>query len=201
MHERLYALSSPWAQHLEGSYIPKEALRHVDPSRSQYLYLDNGASELIRDNHCNTAAVRWTVREHGVILAGQDPKSLIDPVSGEQLGDEAVRRLHEYAEWAATPQVRDSMDRWTQPYLVLSFCRMLHTLRSGKVVSKREAGTWALTTLDPGWRELIQRALDDRPDPWDRVHQPADSEAADRTLAFIDYALREGARLRCGEAK
>jgi hypothetical protein len=34
-------------------------------------------------------------------------------------------------------------------------------------------------------------ALDDRPDPWLRVHEPADPEAAGRTLAFIDFVLDE----------
>ena len=48
----------------------------------------------------------------------------------------------------------------------------------------------------PRWSALIQRALDDRPDPWQRVHQAADPEAADRTLAFIDYALEEADSIR-----
>jgi hypothetical protein len=43
---------------------------------------------------------------------------------------------------------------------------------------------------------LIQRALDDRPDPWQRVDQAADPEAADRTLAFVDYALEEADSIR-----
>ncbi|MFN2467823.1 MAG: nucleotidyltransferase domain-containing protein [Gaiellaceae bacterium] len=58
MHERIFARDVPWAQHLEGSYVPKSSLRTVDPSRAPYLYLDNGATELTRDNHCNTAVVR-----------------------------------------------------------------------------------------------------------------------------------------------
>jgi predicted nucleotidyltransferase len=58
MHRRIYARDVPWARHLEGSYVPSEALRRVDPARSEYLYLDNGASELIWSDHCNTAVVR-----------------------------------------------------------------------------------------------------------------------------------------------
>jgi predicted nucleotidyltransferase len=34
MHERLFALESPWARHLEGSYVPRQELRRVDPSRA-----------------------------------------------------------------------------------------------------------------------------------------------------------------------
>lgn len=80
LHARLFTLDVPWAQHLEGSYVPKDLLRHADPARAKFLYLDNGAGELIRDNHCNTAVVRWSLREHGVVLAGPDPKLLIDAV-------------------------------------------------------------------------------------------------------------------------
>lgn len=191
MHTRIYAIQVPWAQHLEGSYVPRESLRHVDPSRSAYLFLDNSASELVWDDHCNTAVTRWILREHGIVLAGPDPKGLIDPVPAEQLRDEALVRVREYADWAPEPTEAGPMSRWKQPYLVLTFCRMLHTLENGRVVSKREAAEWALTTLHPEWSGLIQRALDERADPWIRVHQAADSELVDRTLAFSDYALQK----------
>ena len=64
------------------------------------------------------------------------------------------------------------------------------------MASKQAAGAWALGALDARWSALIQRALDDRPDPWQRVDQAADPEAADRTLAFIDYALEEANSIR-----
>ncbi|MGH3103476.1 MAG: aminoglycoside adenylyltransferase domain-containing protein [Gaiellaceae bacterium] len=201
VHKQLYALDVPWAQHLEGSYIPRDSLRRLGPSRPPYLYLDNGSTELVWDNHCNTQVVRWSLREHGVILAGPDPKSLIDPVSADQLHGEVLTAMHEWATWARESQDRfeaaagqgPAMSRWKQPLLVLSFCRILHTLNSGRVTSKREAGEWALGALDAGWASLVQRALDDRADPWLRVHQPAGAEAVDRTLAFVDYALGEAA--------
>jgi hypothetical protein len=37
--------------------------------------------------------------------------------------------------------------------------------------------------------DFIQQALDDRPDPWQRVYKPAEPETVERTLAFVDYAL------------
>jgi len=81
MHARMYELETPWAQHLEGSYIPRGRIRHVDPTRAPYFYLDNGASRLEWDNHCNTAIVRWSLREHGLVLAGPEIKTLVDPVT------------------------------------------------------------------------------------------------------------------------
>jgi len=205
MHKRLYALESPWAQHLEGSYVPTRSLGHVDPARSSYWFLDNGASELVRDNHCNTAVVRWTLREHGIVLDGPDPTGLVEPVTADELRAEALSVMDEFVAWAHEPQDRfkdaqgrgTDMSRWKQPYLVLTFCRLLHTLEAGIVASKRQAGEWALDALHAEWASLIQQALDDRPDPWGRVHQPADPELAARTLEFADYAASSaGTRAR-----
>ena len=189
LHKRLYALDSPWAQHLEGSYVPKDELRHVDEFRSMYWYLDNGASELIEDSHCNTAVVRRTLRECGIVLAGPDPKSLVEPVSAEQLRKDVLRDLPGWAEWAPEPTKAGGMSCSKQPYLVVNSCRMLRTLETGRVTSKREAGEWAIRALDLEWASLIQQALDDRPDPWVRVYEPAEPETVERTLAFVDYVV------------
>jgi Domain of unknown function (DUF4111)/Nucleotidyltransferase domain len=192
MHRRIYALETPWAQHLEGSYPPREALRRVDPARSPWLYLDNGATDLVRDHHCNTAVVRWTLREHGVVLAGPPAETLVDPVSADELRSEMQTAARDWAEWAREPHPRfgpGAMSRRQQSLLVLSFCRVLHTLASGRVTSKPEAGRWALQALDSEWASLIRRALDGRPDQWGQVHQQADERAVRRTLAFLDYAL------------
>jgi predicted nucleotidyltransferase len=192
MHQRIYALATPWAQHLEGSYPPAEQLRRVDPERKPWLYLDHGATELVRDNHCNTAVVRWTLREHGVVLVGPDPRSLVEPVSPEELRGDVRTALREEAEWAREPHPRfgpGAMSKRQQTYLVLSFCRILHTIETGRVASKPQAGSWALRALDPEWQSLIRRALDDRPDQMGQVYQRAEAAAVERTLAFTDYAL------------
>ena len=192
MHQRIFRLETPWAQHLEGSYVPKERLRRVETPPSQFWYLDNGATELVRDEHCNTAVVRWTLREHGVVLAGPHPKSLVDPVSAEQLRAEVRAAMRDWAEWAREPHPRfgpGAMSRRQQGLLVLSFCRILHTLDSGVVTSKPQAGEWALRALDTEWSPLIRRALAGRPGQWRQVHEQADPEAVTRTLAFADYCM------------
>ncbi len=191
LHARLPTLDIEWAQHLEGSYIPKDALRRVDPSRRSYLYVDNGSTALERSNHDNTAVVRWVLREHGATLAGPDPKVLVVEVTAEDLRSEIRQALPVRTRDLRETAARDEQwNAWLQPYIVLVYCRMLHTLDSGRVASKRAAGRWALGALDPRWAPLIQRALDDRPDPWLRVHQPADPTMVAETWQFIDYAQR-----------
>ena len=186
MHQRLYGLDTTWAQHLEGSYFPKGRIRRVEPSPAELWFLDNGSSELELDTHCNTAVVRWTVRERGVTLAGPDPRELIDPVSEDDLRAYAAWALEEWVDWANS---LPSMSRRAQNLLVVSFCRILQTLETGQLTSKREAGEWALKALPAEWSSLITDALEDRPDPWAKVRQPATPDAVQRTLAFADYAL------------
>ena len=89
-----------------------------------------------------------------------------------------------HVDWAR----EGAMNRWKQPYLVLTCCRILHTLHAGLVASKREAAEWAIHALAPEWAGLIRRALDDRPDPVGRYYQPAEPELEARTLEFVDYA-------------
>ncbi len=193
MHARLFAGQVAWAQHLEGSYLPRDLLRSVDPARTALLFLDNGASSLVRDPHCNTAVVRWVLRERGVTLDGPAIAGLIDPVAADDLRREAISAMHEYDAWAAGP-----MSDWKQTYLVVTACRILYTLETSEVASKRSSGEWALDRLDGAWRELIGDALDRRADPWARVHVPADPLAAERTRSFLAYATAcaEGYRSR-----
>lgn len=186
LHAELYERETHWAQHLEGSYAPKDELRRG--GSEEWLFLDNGSTKLEWDVHCNRPTVRWTLRERPVTLDGPDPRELVEPVPPEVLRDAARDVVREYAAWAHEPQERfpSGMSRWKQPYLVLTLCRALHTFETGTVGSKRDAGEWALQALDPAWRDLIAMALADRPDPWGRVHQEADPALVARTIAFAD---------------
>lgn len=188
LHARFPDSDVGWAQHLEGSYVPKIALRRVSATRTPWLYVDNGSRVMERSDHDDTAVVRWVLREHGVVLAGPEPAELVDQVTATQLRREVLGTMNE---WAAQLRAdEDGLDNaWKQPYVVTSYCRMLHTLAVGRVTSKVAALHWALGALDATWSSAIQHALDSRPDPWSRVRRPADPGTVARTWAFVDHAL------------
>jgi predicted nucleotidyltransferase len=188
MHARIYDLESNWAQHLEGSYFPKETLRRDDPTRAPLLYLDNTSRELIRSDHDNTRVVRWVVRERGITLAGPDPHELIDPISADDLRQEVLATMRDWAEEIFANRYEID-NRWAQPFIVLSYCRMLHTLQTGRIESKPVGAQWAKKTLDSRWADLIQRAWEERPNPSLKVRQQADPGDLESTLDFIRYAL------------
>lgn len=191
MHARFPTLDIGWAQHLEGSYAPRAALRRVDQNHTlwwSWWYLDNGSTKMERSDHDNTAMTRWVLRESGIVLDGPAPATLVDPVSPDDLRAEARSKLAEWVDFLHTcgTTAENSWNAWLQPYAVLTLCRILYTLKAGRIGSKRAAGEWALSAIDSTWAPLIRRALDDRPDPWQRVHRPADPAAVADTLRFVD---------------
>jgi len=185
LHRRIFTMPTIWAQHLEGSYLPVAALRHVDADQARFAYFDNGSTTLEWSDHDNTAVMRWSLRERGVTLAGPRPAALIDPVSRSVLVAEVTGSLRDRCAFLHHhPAALDN--GWVQPYIVLTFCRGLHTIAVGAVTSKPAAGKWASASLDARWRPLIRRALHDRPDPSARARRPADPGALAETWAFID---------------
>lgn len=188
MHARLYDTAISWAQRLEGAYFPQAVLRRFDADHEPLWYLDNGSRQLIQDKHDDTLVVRWVLREYGIRLAGPDIKTLIDPVAADALRREVYVVMQTWgSEILADVQRLDS--GWYQPYAVLSYCRMLHTLQSGRVGSKKAGARWAQSALDRRWSGLIERALAERPNQYAKVHQKANGADLAITPEFIRYAL------------
>ena len=101
--------------------------------------------------------------------------------------EDVVVALGEWEEWLGA----HTTSRRGLGVLVLTLCRMLQSIADGRVPTKREAGEWALRSLEPEWRPLVQWALDDRPDPWTKVREPADPARLEQTLALLDYVRNE----------
>ena len=192
MHGRIYDRPSPWAQHLEGSYFPRDLLKQGDLAKTPLYYLDNASRELILSNHDNELVVRWITREYGLALAGPEADSLVAPVPAKDLRQEVFTTMRTWGREILEGEYPID-NRWAQPFAVLSTCRMLHTLHTARITSKPTAARWAQATLDSRWVDLIQRAWDDRPNPSVKVRQPADPDDVERTRAFIEYAILRAA--------
>lgn len=193
MHARLYGLDSHWAQHLEGSYFPEAILRNHSQKGRKLWYLDNGSRSLIQSEHCNTIVVRWVLRESGVTLVGPPAVTLIDPISVEILRREILEDMYVWGQEILNHTDRFN-NRFYQSFIVLSYCRMLHSLQTGRIESKVAGAAWAKGSLDPSWSDLIDGTWAGRPNPAIAVRQPADPEAFAQTLQFIQYCIDESKR-------
>ena len=190
LHDTLFEMPIPWARHLEGSYFPPDVLRDYARAGEPVWYVDHGARFVIESDHCNTALVRWVVREQGVTLAGPPPATLIDPVPVDVLRDEMRAVILDWgAEILANPE--HFRNRFYQGFILLSYCRMLHDLINERPGSKLAGATWAKTHFDPAWHGLIDRAWDTRPDPATSVRTRPDPADFAATLDFVRLVMAE----------
>jgi hypothetical protein len=192
MQARIRESYDPWGQHLECSYFPRDVLRDYTQSGGLVWYFDHGSTTLIRSNHCNTALVRWVVREQGVTLAGPDPKALIDPIPVDALRREILGVIRNWGrEILIDPE--PYRNRFYQAFIVLNYCRMLHDLRQGFPGSKLAGAEWAKANLDPAWIGLIDRSWHTRQGA--TVYQPADPADFEATLGFVRYIIQQAGQV------
>lgn len=149
------ALSHPrWAPELEGSYIPAADLRRYDPARACHLHVFAG-KVFMEEHGIHWVIERHVLREHGVVLAGPAPRSLIDPVSPGDLRSAVAELMRSW--WLPMAENPDRLyDAKYLRYALVTMCRVLYTLRHGAVVSKPAAMRWALETVDCEWRPLLE---------------------------------------------
>jgi hypothetical protein len=139
------------------------------------------------------------VREHGVSLAGPNPSTLVAPIPVEVLRQEILETMHWWGEQiVAEPE--PYRNHFYQTFIVLSYCRMLHDLHTGRVGSKRAGAEWAKSNLDPSWAGLIDRTWAGRPDPAFSVRQPADPDDFKSTLEFVQYIIDASRQLAMNHA-
>jgi hypothetical protein len=188
LHDEIPARPGHWTHHIEGSYPNRDELRTLSGLGRKWLYIDHGSREMEWSSHCNSEVVRWSLRECGITLAGPDPKTLVGRVGPDvlraKMRESAKQFLPEFLTWSTLENA------WGQRYAVTTFCRILHTLDSGRVMSKKAALLWARDNLGPEWAGLIQQVTDDRADPSMEPTRPGEAEAA---VAFAGYAKARAA--------
>lgn len=187
MHERLSRLPNLFAGQLEGKYIDRgEAWSHQPGQRIPMIY--RGEAMGCQEPGANWVVDRWVVRERGIILFGPDPKTLIAPVSAEDLRAATRARLRDWADFANHPDDPDwHAHRGEKAYFVETMCRMLHTLATGATQTKPQAVAWALTTLPEPWRTTVERSQ-----AW-RGDQTRDDALNPEVRRFVLWTVEQGA--------
>ncbi|MGI8924228.1 MAG: aminoglycoside adenylyltransferase domain-containing protein [Fimbriimonadales bacterium] len=188
MHRRIFELPSEWARHLEGSYFSCEQL--LGPAGQPVWYLDHGSTTLERSDHCNSLVVRWTLLESTTALCGPDVRSLLHPVGADELRQEVRQMLLDWGR-DILERPENYANRFYQGLILLTCCRVLHTMETGCVHSKRASTEWAKRRLPSQWHELIDRVWATRPDPATSSRTPADGEDFHSTLALLSLCLEK----------
>ncbi|MBI5952775.1 MAG: DUF4111 domain-containing protein [Chloroflexi bacterium] len=157
LHKQIWSSGSKWAAKLEGAYVPKALIRRHDPNGHHCPSVNEGQFYVARLGS-DWIIQRHVIREYGVVLEGVDPKSLINPISPDEIRQSVLGVLDEW--WFPMLDHPNSLDRGCEyhAYAVITMCRSLHALQHGKIVSKPAAALWAQTEFSE-WSSLIQKAL------------------------------------------
>jgi hypothetical protein len=181
MHNETWATSPKRAGKLEGAYVPRELIWRPDAHGAACPTVNEGRFYLAPLGS-DWIIQRHVVREHGVVVEGPNPRTLIDFVSPDEIRG-AVRGVLQ--EWWF-PMLEDAS--WLRdhgyPYhsfAILSMCRALHALEHGTIVSKSAAARWAQGKLGQRWSLVIEQAL--------RAQKPIEGQLdlLDDALALIRY--------------
>jgi hypothetical protein len=185
MHATLASSGLPYTQRLEGSYIPREALRRYDPHNARHPTIGVDWPFQMRWHGSDWIIERHIVREHGVVVWGPLPQTLIDPVSPHELRVAVCEHLKNW--WQGQlDELEWLRPREYQAFAVLTLCRALYTLHQGTVSSKPLAAAWAQEAY-PEWKPIIERALS-----WRTQHEQDD---VTETLAFLRDALMQAQQI------
>jgi predicted nucleotidyltransferase len=188
LHEEILDRPGYWAYNLEGSSAPKVDFQSLAALGRLWLYVNRGGRELERSAHCNTADVRWVLRERPLILEGADPRAFACEIPGTVLQRKMRPNIENFLDdlltWASFET------SWTQRYPVEASSRMLYALEHGEVISKPQALAWAALAMPAEWHDLIAQVRRDRFVQWNDPPRPGSVE---RSLAFVEY-VQERAR-------
>ncbi len=180
MHARLRASDLPWAQKIEGAYLPKDGLRCHNPDAAPIPWLGVDGHFALEKLGSDWTVQRWILRERGVAVSGPPLRPMIDPVGADEIREAVRINLRDW--W--TPPF-PSPDRFEnaeyQVYAVLTMCRSLYVLEHGRIVSKPEAAKWALKTESEPWARLIGAAAAWRPG--------VEYNRLNKTVEFILFTL------------
>lgn len=178
-----------------GVYVPKaELAKPVSQVRPAASHTGPGFAV---GSAFDVNPVVWkTFKDHGIARRGPAPADLeLDP-EPETLRQWNVDNLNGYwRRWADAasrgkpPAKSFTPSRWVRAWAVLGPPRLHHTVLTGEVISKEQAGLYAMDTFGPRWRPVIADALA----YWRAEPEPPGPPASERLVdaaAFVRKVIR-----------
>lgn len=160
MHKQLYSSNIPYANKLEASYIPQEDLLNFNPENSR-PYFNEGNFYLAPYGN-NFLIELFILREKSITIYGAEIKNLIKKLSAEDLRRAIKNNLYEYWEPVLTDTSKFERNDY-QVFAILTMCRTLYSLGTGRIASKSNAAQWTIDNTDSNWKNLIELALKWKP--------------------------------------
>jgi predicted nucleotidyltransferase len=197
IQKRIHDIDCYPAKHLEGSYISIADLNNWRiVGEKKLYYFDNGSTTYEESTHDNQWHVRWILRERGITLVGQKPETILQSIPLDKLSNEiktAMLQVMKLFEDEINRPLSFFNSKFGQSFAVLTYCRMLHTLHTGTVQSKKAGMKWAKQFVEPKWVKIIDQAWLEREGVrfGVKIGQRAEPTLLYETLEFIKYVVAQ----------
>ncbi len=190
LHTRIPAVGNQYGRAYEVSYVDRASLKRFQPGERRHPTVGSDWAFQWAEHRDNFILERWMVREHGVALLGPDPKTLIDPISPDDLRSAVANELGARMEhWAGGNKPPKWLGpRYYQAFEIETICRALFTLEFGELPTKPQAVAWALDVLPQRWRSLIVWSQKYRAD------KTEDPSMIPEIMGFVCWAESEASR-------
>ena len=180
MHEKFYSSKLQYAKKIEASYIPQKDLLNFDPSGVRPYF--NEGSFYLGQYGSNYLIELHVLRENGITIAGPDIKHLIKEISIQNMILAIQKNLYEYWEISLSDLKKFRRSDY-QVFSILTMCRTLYSLETGRITSKTEASQWTIQKLDTRWKNLIELAI-----AWEPGQE---INKLEETQEFVRYVLNK----------
>lgn len=181
-HTALVREFPAWEDRIEVQYVSRESLACFRERETQMANISPG--EPLHLIPCNRDwLTNWYfIRAYGRALCGPEPGDVLPDISH----NEFLGAVYAHAQDWRTYVENTRSSQGYQGYAILTLCRALTTLTTGKQVSKQKAADWVSAHI-PEYAPLIARAL-----TWRRTRDnaPADETFVETRRFVLDMAER-----------
>jgi predicted nucleotidyltransferase len=177
-----------WVERIEVAYVDRRVLQTFGERPAGRIAVISPGEPLHLREAGFEATLDWhSVTTQGETILGPQPLALGPTVSQRAYRAAVEALLREWPSRVRTPWVAYVPAH--QGYVVVTLCRALHALATGRQTTKEAAAAWACARY-PEWSSYIQEALD--------KYRSDVRSAHDALISFTDHAVGEADGLTRG---
>lgn len=145
----------PWMRRLQLSILVQRELLRFNGAGWLYQF-----GRLSRSGSDGNPIIWANIRESGQVVFGAEPHTFVPPITPALMRAALEREAGYLRAELVTKRVSVWRSRGAyRRYATLTACRILYTLETGRVASKRTAAAWALRRLPAAHRAIVRRAI------------------------------------------
>jgi hypothetical protein len=145
---------------MEGAYFQPDDLGRADDQVAPFLKYHDGKMEWC-ERFGLSSVTWWILKGQGIRVFGPPSQTLAITLDVDDLLRGQMENLNSYwAGWTRRPgRLAALLSDWGVQWTVLGVLRQFYTLHEQRIISKTQAGEYALACLPERWRRIVGEAI------------------------------------------